>query len=290
MKLKRKIAHLLRCSLTLVSPRLNTDVLYAVKKRKLMNWKNPEDFTQKLLKLKITQYNHDERVKICADKYAVREYIQKCGLNDLLNELLAVYDDPRDIEWEKLPEQFVIKLSSGSGFNIICRSKSDLDKKATENRLMKWGRKNQWADYAELQYKDAPTKIIVEKFLSGKDGVLPEDYKVYCFHGQPAAILYITGRGSSEYNGGFFDLDWNYLGNTKKTYKGFTNANLPAPPASLKEMAEAARILSKGFPFVRVDFYDVAGKAIFGEMTFTPAGCFDTAEISINGKQMGELL
>lgn len=255
-----------------------------------MDWKEPKDLVQKLLKLKITQYNKDELVKKCADKYAVREFIHECGLDYMLNDLLAAYDDPRDIEWEKLPEQFAIKLNYGCGYNIICRSKAELDSEAAEQKLIKWGKKNPWIDYAELQYKNVPQKILVEKYLEGKDGEAPEDYKVYCFHGQPMAILYISGRGSNQHNGGFFDLEWNYLGNTKKTYKGFDPDKLPEKPGSLNEMTAAAKVLSDGFPFVRVDFYDVDGKAVFGEMTFTPAGSFDVSEISINGKQMGDLL
>lgn len=113
--------------------------------------------------------------------------------------------------------------------------------------------------------------------------------KFYCFNGEPLAILYMTGRGSEHMQAAFFDLNWNMIGTTgKRNYQSFEAT--PPAPASLNRMAEAARILSKDFKFVRVDLYDVDGKPFFGEMTFTPAGGFDVSQCRINGQSMGELL
>ena len=279
-----------RSILTIISPKLNTLVVYRIKKKKKMDWNNPKTLPEKLLKLKVTNYNHNPLVKQCADKYEVRKYIQDKGLGDMLNPLIAVYDSPSEIEWDKLPQRFAMKLNTGSGHNIICHDYEKFDKKQAIEKLQSWMKSKPWLGYAEMQYKDVPLKIIVEKYLEGKDGIFPEDYKFYCFNGEPKAILYISGRYSEEEYGGFFDLSWNYLGNNKSTYKNFDDKNMPQVPNSLEEMIEASRKLSEGFPFVRVDLYDVDGKPVFGEMTFTPAGAFDVNEIDINGVSMGDML
>ena len=279
-----------RAFLTTISPKLNAYVVYAVKKHKLLHWRNPQTFVEKLLKLRITDYNHNPLVKQCADKYAVRSYVEEHGYGFLLNDLIAVYDKPEDIVWETLPERFAMKLNSAFGCNIICEDKDHLVKEKAVEQLNSWMKKKPWLGYAELQYKDVPLKIIVEKFLEGKNGHFPEDYKLYCFHGEPKAVLYMSGRYSDHMMAGFFDTDWNYLGPTQKAYEGFDKDNLPARPESLDMMIEAAGVLSKPFPFVRIDFYDLDGTAVFGEMTFSPAGGFDVSEIEVHGVNMKDML
>lgn len=159
----------------------------------------------------------------------------------------------------------------------------------TVKTLKKFGKRNPWIGYSELQYKGVNKKLIIEKFLGRKDATLPEDYKIYCFNGKAKAILYVAERDSVQHRAVFFDTGWNYLGETgKAAYKKLDN--LPSAPFSLDEMVSVAEILAEGFPFVRVDFYDVDGQAVFGEMTFTPAGACDVSEIDINGVSMGEML
>ena len=155
--------------------------------------------------------------------------------------------------------------------------------------MKKWDKVKYYLPYSEMQYKNVPHKILVEKYLKPKNGLLPCDYKFYCFNGKPRAILYITGRYTEHMIVGFFDLNWNYLGSTgKKSYDDIKE--LPKRPACLEQMIEYARILSEGFAFVRVDLYDFEGKPMFGEMTFTPAGGFDVSECLIDGKEMGDYL
>lgn len=283
-------ARCLRSLLTLISPRLNAKVVYAFKKHKLMNWKNPTDFTEKLVKLRIENYNNNQLVKECADKYAVRTHVINAGYQSLLNDLIATYEKPEDIEWEVLPDRFALKLNYACGYNIICKDKNKLDKAGSINKLNNWMKQKPWLGYAEMQYKDVPIKILVEKFLEGKDGLFPEDYKLYCFNGEPKAILCMSGRYSDSMRVGFFDTDWKYIGKPRKNYLGFDENNMPSKPESLEVMLKAAADLSKPFPFVRVDFYDLDGKAIFGEMTFSPAGGFDVSEIDVHGVNMGDML
>ena len=278
--------------LTVISPKLHAYVVYFVKYKKPLHLKNPQSFSEKVIKLKLEDYNNNPLVKQCADKYAVREYVEQAGCGELLNELIGVIDHPDELDWEGLPQQFVLKLNVGCGCNYICTDKSKEDKSYVLERLESWMNVKPWLGYSEMQYK-TEKKILIEKFLSDSNGNPPVDYKVYCFNGQPEAILYIDGRFSDEMHAGFFDTSWQYLGikqNFKKPYKEFDKGILPQKPQSLDQMIAAAQALSAGFPFVRADFFEVNGNPVFGELTFTPSGGFEPSEVDINGKSMAELL
>ena len=283
-------ASLFRSTLTLLSPRLNAELVYWIKKKKRMNWKDPQSFSELLVKLRIEEYNNSSLVKRCADKYAVREYVEEKGFGSLLNPLLAGYNRPEQIDWQVLPERFALKLNFGCGCNLICTDKARFDTDAAYAVMRSWLKRKPWLGYAELQYKDVPAKLLVERFLEGKNGLFPEDYKLYCFHGKPTAILYMQNRESERMRVGFFDTEWKYLGKPEKQYLTFTRENMPLAPASLSTMLRAAEALSAPFPFVRMDFYDLDGIAVFGEMTFSPAAGFDVSEIPVHGKTMAELL
>ena len=276
--------------LTVISPKLHAYVVYFVKYKKPLHLKNPQSFSEKVIKLKLEDYNNNPLVKQCADKYAVREYVEQAGCGELLNELIGVIDHPDELDWEGLPQQFVLKLNVGCGCNYICTDKSKEDKSYVLERLESWMNVKPWLGYSEMQYK-TEKKILIEKFLSDSNGNPPVDYKVYCFNGEPCLVFYLCGRFSEEMHGGFFDCEWNYLGIGKETHiPPLTEQEVPERPHSLEAMIEAAKKLSKDIPFVRIDFYDLDGIAIFGEMTFTPRGGFEVSECDINGKSMAELL
>lgn len=278
-RLKLTLAKYFKCTLTLISPKLNGIIVYFFKFGHLPNLKNPQKFNEKLLKLKLENYDHNAQVKKCADKYAVREYVESKGFGYLLNELIDVYDCVDDINWNSLPNKFVMKWNFGSGYNIICYDKSKLNEYEIKKKLKLWEREKYYLEYAEMQYKDVDKKIIIEKLLESENGDFPADYKVYCFHGKAKAILYISDRGTLNTKGVFFTTGWNYLGVADKKYK--EPKYIPERPKSLDTMIAAAESLSKDFPFVRVDFYYCNGKVIFGEMTFTPAGCHDVSHTPV---------
>ena len=287
------VANVIRSCLTLISPKINAKVVHRIKTGRNLDFQNPKTLAEKLVVLKIQNYNRNPLVKKCADKYAVRDYVKAKGYGDLLNDFLAVYDTVDDIQWEKLPNQFAMKWNFGCGFNIICTDKTQLDIPKTTIQLRNWRRVRPYLGYAEMQYKGVEKKILVEKYLSTSDGHLPPDYKLYCFNGKCVAILYIADRNLIPHRGAFFDTNWHYLGLPMKEGRSAQYAEfdaLPQVPNSLNKMIEAAQALSEPFPFVRVDFYDIDGKAVFGEMTFTPAGGHDVSEIDIDGKPMGDLL
>ena len=293
MSWKENLASSFRKRLTAISPELNIRFVYFTKKKRLLRLKNPVTFSDKLVKLRIENYNHNPLVKKCSDKYAVRDYVTEKGYGELLNELYGAFDNPSQINWNSLPESFVLKLNVGCGYNYLCPDKSAADADGVFTLLNAWMEKKPWLSYAELQYKDVQKRLLVERYLRGKKGEVPEDYKVYCFHGEPLAILYMSGRHADKFQVGFFDRNWKYLGikqNQKKGYVPFDEDRMPECPQSLSTMLRAAAALSEGFPFVRVDFYEIDGHAVFGEMTFSPSAGYDAAEVDVDGKNMAEYL
>lgn len=273
--------------LTLISPTLNTKVRYYRVFRKKLDLTNPVTFHDKLLWLKLNQYIHDPLVAQCADKYRVRQYVAQCSCSALLNELYGVYSSAGEIDWDALPDRFVLKWNFGAGMNIICPDKHQLDRKKALRKLEKWGRSHCWLPAAELQYKGTPKKILCEKYLESEPNYSSvADYKVYCFHGEPQAVLVMHDRKCSV-KSEFFDTDWQPLQNTDKY---LSMASSTPRPACLEEMLTASRALSKPFPFVRCDFFISSGKLYFGELTFTPAGGLYTCETMVHDKSMSDLL
>lgn len=272
--------------LTIISPTLNTKLRYRQVFKHNINLNNPKSFNEKLLWLKLNTYHKNKLVIQCADKYAVRKYVEDCGYGHILNELYYTYDKVEDIKWGILPNKFALKWNFGAGFNIICNDKRDLNIEESCKKLKKWGKSKCWLSHSEMQYKYADKKIICEKYLDSDQGFLPYDYKIYCFNGEPKAILVIMDRDKDS-KGIFMSLDWKIISTIDK----YTVPDIiPSKPESLDTMIDAATKLSKPFPFVRIDFYQYNEKAIFGEMTFTPAGGLYTAQTEVEGVSMGELL
>lgn len=210
MELKRRMRRALRQSgqmLTVFSPALNSAVRYAVHNKRLINLKNPQTFSEKLVYLKVKQYGKDPRVIRCADKVAVRGYVTEHGYGHLLNEVINVYDSVEQIPWDELPEKFALKWNFGATYNIICNDKSKLDVEAAKKQLKRWGKTKCWLLDGEMHYKYCPKKLICEKYLDTDQGFLPYDYKLYCFHGEVKAILLIMDRDKDK-KGGFFTPEW----------------------------------------------------------------------------------
>ena len=249
---------------------------------------NPKTFNEKLMWLKLNKYADDPLVSQCSDKYAAREYVEKCGLGHTLNDLLGAWDRAEDIDWSVLPQRFAIKCNHGCGYNLICQDKSKFDTKKATEQLNAWMKDDFWKEYAEVHYRTIPKKIICEKYLEGKGNALPVDFKIYCFNGEPEYIGNFIERDlvTDEILRGYFDLDWN----PSPVFKGEMQPELFERPKTLETMLEYARILAKPFPFVRVDFYEVDGKIYFGELTFTPTGCLATYYTDEAQLKLGELL
>lgn len=236
------------------------------KKFSYNNVSESSDINEKLFWLH--RYWQNPLIVQCADKYRVREYIKKCGLENLLVPLLGVYDTPNDIDFEALPEKFVLKCNHGYAYNIICTNKQELDIPATKEKLSDWMNQKFGKTSFELHYLKIKPKIICEQYL---DFSLPQnaiDYKVHCLNGTPFCFLLCVDRN---YTTGHVDLvsystTWSKLDYLKK------EAEIIVPkPKYLDQMLEYAKILSSAFPYVRVDFYYINDVIYVGELTFTPA-------------------
>ncbi len=275
--------------LSYLSPRLNTILLFLKKFGRLPELKNPVTLNEKLLKLKLEDYGTNELVRQCADKYRVRDYVKNCGLENCLNKLWEVYDRPEDIDWESLPESFAMKWNFGCGYNVICRSKEELDIREAEQKLRKWGREPFWAYFSELQYRGVPKKIIVEEYIGGKEGTPPEDYKFYCFHGSAYCVMLCVGREEGWPKFYFFDREFRLMRINRDSAQAPEGFSLPKPEG-IEEAFGIADRLSRGFPFVRVDLYLTERGARFGEMTFTPAAALDNKRLPETDLLFGSLM
>lgn len=233
---------------------------------RLPNLRHPQTFTDKVQWYKL--YYRDPLLTQIADKLEVREYIRQKGFAGLLNDLYGVFDSVDEIPLASLSPSFVLKATHGSGMNIICRDKRSVDWAASLARMRGWLDTNYYDRCREWAYKDIRPRVICEKYLENEEAGELLDYKFYCFGGQPELIFVCTGRygpGGVRYT--VYDLDWRRIPVTKGRPSGDRDF---ARPATLTTMCQVASSLSTGFPFLRVDFYEVAGRLIVGELTLYP--------------------
>lgn len=227
---------------------------------------SPRRFSEKLQWIKLNERN--PLMTVCADKFAVRQWLADRGYGELLNDLIGVYDRVEDIDLASLPRQFVLKAAHSSGWNIICREKSRLPWFQARLLLKAWLRQNIFWNGREWPYKGMPHRIVCEAYLEDTSGSL-RDYKFYCFNGEPRFAQANSGRGAREHIQNFYDLGWKPLP-FGKDIAPTTDRQVPAPE-NLQRLISIARDLAAPFSYVRVDFYEVEGRPIFGEMTFFPA-------------------
>jgi hypothetical protein len=266
------------------SPILACKYIYRHNMGKFLNLKNPKDFNEKLQWLNL--YWQNPLVVKCTDKYEVREYAAKSGCEKILNKIYGVYDKTSEINWEKLPKKFALKCTHGCGFNIICDDKDKLDKDQTLEQLDKWLKIRIDKYLGEIHYSKIKPRIICEQYLETEAGLVPIDYKVYCFNGKPELVMVCTER-ITNLKFHFVDLNWEKMNIGSET---FNNDNIPIKPECFDEMIKYAEILSKPFPFVRIDFYNYNRKPILGEMTFTPGACMSDYYNETGLQLLGEML
>ncbi len=237
------------------------------------DWKKPDELQQMILSRYFDTLRDSGRRALLAqltDKIAIRHWVAERIGTDTLTHLIATYTDPADIDWDELPVPCVVKTNNGCGTNIIIRRREDIDP-ARHTALLK-----RWLTYpygklsGQPHYSDIEPAIMVEGFLEQEPGTdsLPYDYKVFCFGGKARFILMNTKRkinGHLTFNHAY-DTDWQPIAGAVEN-----PAERAIPrPAALKELINMAERLADGFDFVRVDFYIIGGRPIFGEMTFTP--------------------
>lgn len=255
------------------------DMFYFNWQNKHIHYRHPQDLNQWLLRtswLNSKNPQMRELIPLCVDKYAVREYITQKGWGDTLNECYGVYDRVEDIDFNLLPQQFVMKMTNASGRNYICTDKSQCDWQKVSNRFAKWLKDNTFGwQSGEWQYALIKPKIVVEKFLKnlGENSLI--DYKFYVINGKVYSCFVAYNRDNNDAHSrqvcfDDYDLDWNRTDAIKDNWH--TNRKRIAKPKSYDRMIEMAEVCSKGFPYCRFDVYEIEGKILFGEMTFTPQG------------------
>lgn len=235
--------------------------------RQELDYNHPRNLREKLMWL--SRYWQDPRKTECADKYLVRDYIKKCGLESTLIPIYGVWENADAIDFDSLPDQFVLKCNHGSGYNIICRDKNTFDKAFAIKTLNSWLEETFGLDTYEIHYADIKPLIYCEQFLPSLDNSVI-DYKIYCLNGKPCNMLVCSDRKEHEEpNLSTYSMDWERLDLLKETSE---SGKIVPKPKCLEKMYEIAAKLSEPFPFVRVDLYEIKGKVYFGEMTFTPKG------------------
>ena len=228
------------------------------------NFQHPKTYAEKLNWMKLNL--HDPEYTIMADKVKAKEWVaERIGYEHII-PTLGIWDRVEDIDFSLLPNKFVIKCNHNSGLGMyICKDKEKMDINTVCKNLTKGLKENYYAGKLEWPYKDIPRKIIAEKYMENNDGTqYLTDYKFFCFNGEPK-IMYLSADYSDSPHTDFFDMDYNRLDIRMKD----PNSNIiPPKPEKFKEMQEYAKILSKGIPHLRVDFYCINGQVYFGELTF----------------------
>lgn len=228
------------------------------------NLASPTRFNEQIQWLKL--FYRNPILRQCVDKILVRHYVsERIGRQHLI-PVIGVYDCVDDIPFEALPSQFVLKASHGSGWNVICAKKDDLDIRSTRDLLKSWMRRDFFKVGREWAYRDLVPRLICEEFLSESGDVPPSDYKFHCFGGEPRYIQVDYAR-FSRHSRVIYDAEWRQVPCRLEYPNDVPNQD---PPSTLDKMLNISRTLAAEFPFVRVDLYNYCGEVLFGELTFYP--------------------
>lgn len=237
-------------------------ILYRLKMCKRLKLNPPVTFNEKLQWLKL--YDRNPLYTKLSDKFEVRKYISETIGDNYLIPLLGVWDNFDEINFETLPNQFVLKCTHDSGSIVICKDKKRFDYEKAKKKINKSLKRNYYYIGREWPYKNIKPRIICEEYMVDESGVELKDYKFFCFNGEPEAMFVATDRGiDTRFD--FYDMQFNHIP-FMQHYKNATKEI--NKPAGFDEMVKLSKVLSKEIPHVRVDFYDIYGKIYFGELTF----------------------
>lgn len=258
--------------------KLYLSLLFRFKMGYWIDWKNPKTFSEKLQWLKL--YNRRPEYTTMVDKYAVKEYVAKKIGEEYIIPTLGVWDRPEDIDWDSLPQKFVLKTTHGGGGSgvVICKDKATFDKANAIAKLKRSLNSCIYKSLREWPYKNVPKRIIAEEYLSDfseyNQGGLT-DYKFYCFNGAAYKVMICIDRDKKDTKFYSFDKKWSLLRHNKRGLMAPENFTLPMPPC-VDMMFKIAEDLAKEIPFARVDLYYVNNKIYFSEITFYPGSGLDS--------------
>jgi len=237
-------------------------LLYYANFKEKLDLNNPKTFNEKVQWMKL--YDRDPLYTQLVDKYEVRSYVEERLGDDYLIPLYGVWDTFEEIDFDKLPDQFVLKTNHDSNSVVICKDKATLDIEAAREKLTESLNRNYFYQGRQWAYKNVKPRIICEKYMVDERLDETRDYKFFCFDGEPK-IMFISRDRGSDPRSDFYDMDFNHL----DVHKDFPNSDIPPEkPVNFDKMIEISKHLSKGFPQVRLDYYEINGEIYFGEYTF----------------------
>lgn len=261
-----RVRHAILSALRFVPDKTMIKLQYRIKMGRKLDLKNPKTYTEKLQWYKL--YYRNPLMTKCADKHLVREYLTERGYSELSCREYGIYDNVEDINFEELPNKFVIKTTNGSGTNIICKDKSQFNVNEAKAKIIDWLKRDCYGLGREWAYKDIVPKILIEEFLEDfenkYDGI--NDYKFLCFGGKVHYVVFDADRYIG-HKRNIYDANWNYIDVGTDCEK---LGDVVPKPEGFEEMKRIAENISKDFPCVRVDLYWVNHRAYFGELTFYP--------------------
>lgn len=260
--------------------------VYKHKIGKKLNLNNPQTFNEKLQWLKLN--NRNDLYTIMVDKYEVKNYIANIIGNEYVIPTIGIYNSFDEIDFEKLPSQFVIKCTHDSGGIVICKDKSKFDIKKAKKIINKFLKRKYFYVYREWPYKNVKPRIIVEQYMEDENYNELKDYKLFCFNGIPKIFLVCSERFSSNNMcETWFNENWELLSLIENKHRIDKNIN---KPLNFERMKEYASKIAKDMPFVRVDFYEIRKKIYFGEITFYPASGYEKFEPKEWDKKLGDMI
>ena len=267
----------LLCRLRLLKPIQVARLKYYYKFHRKPDFEHPRDLNEKINWLKF--YGDTSKWADLADKYKARDYVESLGLGDILVRLYGKWDKANMIDWDSLPNQFVLKVNNGCGDVLICKDRTKLEKEATVKLYNKLVTSKYGDVSGEPHYARITPCIIAEELLDITKQPIQSssliDYKVWCLNGKPFCIWCAWNRRGHSADTGIYDTDWNYHPEWSVFSRTFKEGDTRLPkPQNLNKMLDVASRLSTGFPILRVDLYEVDGKVYFGELTFTSLGGF----------------
>lgn len=256
----------------LMPAKLYLELMFRRRIGKKLNLDNPRTFNEKLQWLKL--YDRRPEYTTMVDKYAVKKYIADIIGKEYIIPTLGVWKNFDEIDFSKLPNQFVLKCTHDSGGLVICRDKNKFDIESARKKINKSLNRNYYYAGREWPYKNVPPRIIAEQYMEDSETSELRDYKFFCFDGEPIYCQVISDRSTVE-TIDFYDIKWIHQPFTGLAVPPKPFGKIPIPiPKTFENMKKSAKLLSKNIPFVRVDFYEINGKMYFGELTFYPAAGF----------------
>lgn len=261
-------------------------LLYKDKFGKALNLEKPITFNEKLQWLKIN--DRKDIYTTMVDKYEVKKYVANIIGEEYIIPTLGIYNSFDEIDFNELPNKFVLKCTHDSGSTIICKNKSEFDIKKAEEKINRALKQNYYYGGREWPYKNVKPRIIIEQYMVDESGVELKDYKIFNFNGISKIIQVDFGR-FKEHKRNFYDINWNYIKELSIQYPTDQNTIIKKPE-NLEKMIELAQKLSQDIPHLRTDFYSINGKIYFGELTFYHGSGFEKIIPEEWNRKLGDML